>query len=103
MFTRLLLASTSVLALGGFAAAADLTPTPPPVPAFTWAGLYLGGQIGFAWANDTGYVSNTGPISGPIGPSLAPSQLQLFPLALSLAWRTHQASSAALTLATIGK
>ena len=68
MLTRLLLASASILALGGFAAAADLTPTPPPVPAFTWAGLYLGGQIGFAWANDTGYVSNTGPISGPIGP-----------------------------------
>ena len=70
MFTRLLLASTSVLALGGFAAAADLTPTPPPVPAFTWAGLYLGGQIGFAWANDTGYTSNTGPITNQIGPGV---------------------------------
>ncbi|HTV32291.1 MAG TPA: outer membrane protein [Methylocella sp.] len=61
MFKRLLLSSTVILAVDSFAAAADLTPTPPPTP-FTWAGLYLGGQVGFAWENDYTTTFNTGPV-----------------------------------------
>jgi outer membrane immunogenic protein len=69
MFTRLLLATTSTLALVGFAAAADLPVTPPPVPVFTWTGVYLGGQIGYAWAKDNGNLSN----QGRLGPVIVPS------------------------------
>ena len=36
----------------GSAFAADLAPPPPPVPVFTWTGLYVGGQIGYAWGQD---------------------------------------------------
>jgi outer membrane immunogenic protein len=38
--------------LAGTAFAADLTPPPPPVPIFTWNGLYVGGHIGYAWGRD---------------------------------------------------
>jgi len=53
MFRKFGLASLSALALTGAAAAADLPAAPPP-PAFTWAGLYVGGQIGYAWGEDNG-------------------------------------------------
>jgi outer membrane immunogenic protein len=52
---------TSLASAGAFAAAATLAgsafaaepaPTPPPVPVFTWTGLYVGGQIGYAWGRD---------------------------------------------------
>ena len=58
MVRRTLLASAGAMALTGAAFAADLpsrTPPPvflPPPPLFTLTGLYLGGQIGYAWAND---------------------------------------------------
>jgi outer membrane immunogenic protein len=51
-----------LLPLAGLAAAApafaaDLPPAAPVeapiVPLFTWAGLYLGGQIGYGWGTDT--------------------------------------------------
>ena len=57
MVRRTLLASAGAMALISAAIAADLpsrTPPPvflPPPPVFTWTGLYLGGQIGYAWAN----------------------------------------------------
>lgn len=40
------------------AIAADINAPPPPPayappPLFTWTGLYLGGQIGYAWGTDT--------------------------------------------------
>jgi outer membrane immunogenic protein len=38
--------------LSGTAFAAEPAPTPPPVPIFTWTGLYVGGQIGYAWGRD---------------------------------------------------
>jgi outer membrane immunogenic protein len=38
--------------LAGSAFAADLALPPPPVPIFTWTGLYVGGQIGYAWGQD---------------------------------------------------
>jgi hypothetical protein len=38
--------------LSGTAFAAEPAPLPPPVPIFTWSGLYVGGQIGYAWGRD---------------------------------------------------
>ena len=39
--------------LAGSAFAAEPAPTPPPpAPIFTWTGLYVGGQIGYAWGHD---------------------------------------------------
>ena len=55
MHRRILLASAGVIALAGSAFAADLpsrAPPPvyvPPAPIFTWTGIYIGGQIGYAW------------------------------------------------------
>ncbi len=58
MIRRFLLSTTALLAAAGSTLAADLPyrePPPayaPPVPIFTWTGLYLGGQIGYAWGTD---------------------------------------------------
>jgi len=38
--------------LSGTAFAAEPAPLPPPIPIFTWNGLYVGGQIGYAWGKD---------------------------------------------------
>ena len=73
MIRKLLLASVGALALTGSAAfAADLpsrAPPPvylPPVPVFSWTGIYVGGQVGYAWAsggfNTTGYDPLTGAV-----------------------------------------
>jgi outer membrane immunogenic protein len=53
-FNRLLLTTTSSLALLGAAAAADMPTKAPPVappvaPALSWAGPYLGVNLGAAW------------------------------------------------------
>jgi outer membrane immunogenic protein len=64
--------------LAGTAFAAEPAPAPPPpVPIFTWTGLYLGGQIGYAWGNDnffygafdqlTGLAFNPSVFSSPSG------------------------------------
>ncbi len=61
MMIRKLLVSAATLALmTGAAWAADLPNTkgppvfaPPPPPAFTWTGVYIGGQVGYEWGNDT--------------------------------------------------
>ena len=53
MLRRILSASAGAMALSSAALAADLAPPPaylPRAPIFTWTGLYLGGQIGYAWA-----------------------------------------------------
>jgi len=46
-----LLASLGAIALAGSAAMAA-EPLPPPVPVFTWTGLYVGGQAGYAWISN---------------------------------------------------
>ncbi|HTV34466.1 MAG TPA: outer membrane protein [Methylocella sp.] len=52
--------------------AADLLPPPPPPPSiFTWTGVYVGGQIGYAWGagnfNTTGFDPVTGAfVSGTL-------------------------------------
>jgi outer membrane immunogenic protein len=57
MYRQLLMASAGVIALAGSAFAADLpsrAPPPvyiPPAPIFTWTGIYVGGQVGYAWGN----------------------------------------------------
>jgi outer membrane immunogenic protein len=56
---RKFLVAAAALAAAAPAFAADLPPREPPppytpaVPLFTWTGLYLGGQIGYAWGTDT--------------------------------------------------
>ncbi|HUI21126.1 MAG TPA: outer membrane protein [Methylocella sp.] len=52
MRRQLLLASVGAIAVSGTAFAADLTPPPAPAPIFSWTGLYVGGQIGYAWDKD---------------------------------------------------
>lgn len=59
MYRRGLISSTCALAFLNFAAAADLPsrkqpPIVPPPPEFTWTGLYVGAQVGYAWARDPG-------------------------------------------------
>jgi outer membrane immunogenic protein len=58
MIRKLLLSAACVAALAGSAEAADLPlrEAPPPYappPVFSWTGLYLGAQIGYAWGSDT--------------------------------------------------
>ncbi len=73
MRRQILLASVGAIAIAiaGSAVAADLPhrgPPPvylPPPPIFTWSGLYLGGQIGYAWGNDPIDVVDVTGASGP--------------------------------------
>src|ERR1700681_2024328 len=79
MHRKFLLASIGAFVLTGSAAlAADLPsgqPAPPaylPPPLFTWTGIYVGGQIGYAWGagnfNDSGFDPITGTfVSGTLG------------------------------------
>jgi len=60
MCKQFLLASAGAIALAGSAFAAEPAPVPPPpVPVFTWSGVYLGGQIGYAWGKDNVSWSGT--------------------------------------------
>jgi outer membrane immunogenic protein len=55
MRRQILLASVGAIAISGSAFAADLRPPPvylPPPPIFSWSGLYMGGQVGYAWGSD---------------------------------------------------
>jgi outer membrane immunogenic protein len=70
---RKLLTTTALICLaGGTALAADLPSekgppvyAPPPPPAFSWSGVYIGGQVGYGWGKTTGY-SGAG-----LGPNLS--------------------------------
>jgi len=65
MLRKLLLSTTAFAVLSGAALAADLpsrTAPPvytPPIPIFTWTGVYIGGDIGYAWG-ESNYVSSIG-------------------------------------------
>ena len=78
MYRKTLLASVGAIVLGGSTAlAADLPMTlpPPPVPVFTWTGIYVGGQIGCAWGRGNLNYSGYDPfdaISFDTGVSAAP-------------------------------
>jgi outer membrane immunogenic protein len=74
MYRKLLMASVGAIALAGSTAfAADLpsrAPPPvylPPVPIFTWTGIYIGGQIGYAWASGNNNFTGFDPFFGPAG------------------------------------
>jgi len=66
MRRQFLLASIGAITLTGSAFAADLTPPPPPppVPIFTWTGVYLGGQVGYAWGTGNDHFSGFVPVPG---------------------------------------
>jgi outer membrane immunogenic protein len=71
MYRKFLLASVGAIALTGSAAlAADLpsrAPPPvylPPPPIFTWTGLYIGGQVGYAWLNGNNRFNGFDPFFG---------------------------------------
>lgn len=66
MFRRTLMGVCGAVAVTGAASAADLpsrAPPPayvPPAPIFTWSGLYVGAQVGYAWAKDNASIQNPG-------------------------------------------
>ena len=66
MLRRILLASAGAMALMGPALAADLplAPPPPPIPIFTWTGVYIGAQVGYAWGNDHADLFQTIAVPG---------------------------------------
>ena len=58
MIRNILLSSAALIALSGAALAADLPSTrapiaPPPILVFSWTGLYVGGQVGYAFGHDS--------------------------------------------------
>ncbi len=79
MRTKLLLAPLGAIALlapAAFAADLGAAPPPPPYlpppPLFTWTGIYVGGQVGYAWGagnfNTSGFDPVTGTfVSGTLG------------------------------------
>src|SRR5690242_6374042 len=64
----LTLASTfALIATAGFAAAADLPVKARPyvsAPAFSWTGIYVGANIGYAWGRTTGTAALAAPAVG---------------------------------------
>jgi outer membrane immunogenic protein len=86
MIRKYLLPAAALVAAAP-ALAADLPPReapvyPPAVPLFTWTGIYLGGQIGYAWGTDTltvfpfGFSTNFTP-NGVVGGAHVGYNLQL--------------------------
>src|SRR5579863_4242984 len=63
MLRKLLMTTALVCLAGGTAFAADLPSEkgppvyapPPPPPAFTWTGVYIGGQVGYGWGSSGVY------------------------------------------------
>ena len=60
MINKLLLSTVALAALAGTAFAADLPSrhappayAPPPIPVFTWTGVYIGGQVGYEFGKDS--------------------------------------------------
>jgi len=75
MLRRTLMALCGAVAATGAANAADLpsrAPPPayvPPAPIFTWSGLYVGAQVGYAWANENSVIQNPGGDLGGLAPA----------------------------------
>ena len=66
MIRKFLLTTAALAAFAGTAAAADLPSRrappvylPPPIPTFTWTGLYVGGQVGYEFGKSSA-ASTTG-------------------------------------------
>ncbi len=66
MLSKLLLSSSLLIAMAASAVAADLPSekgppvyAPPPPPAFSWTGVYIGGQVGYNWSSRTSFFDNT--------------------------------------------
>ncbi len=61
MIRKFLLSTAALAALAGTATAADLPSRrappvylpPPPIPVFTWTGLYVGGQVGYEFGSSS--------------------------------------------------
>lgn len=73
MIRKFLLSSVTLVVIGGTAFAADLPSrrappvyVPPPIPVFSWTGLYVGGQVGYAWGQDR-FPRGTSNPKGVIG------------------------------------
>jgi outer membrane immunogenic protein len=71
MCREFFLVPVGAIAIAGSAFAAEPAPVPPPPPAFTWSGVYIGGQIGYAWGTDnaswTGTANNLDRAAGSFG------------------------------------
>lgn len=70
MLRRILMASVGAAALAGSAAAADLPSRAPvyaPPAPYNWTGDYLGGQIGYVWANNPANLSFPGATAASFG------------------------------------
>jgi outer membrane immunogenic protein len=75
MIRKLLVSAVAFAALAGTAFAADLPSrqappvfAPPPIPVFTWTGLYIGGQVGYAFGKDSNnFNPSSSSTSGVIG------------------------------------
>jgi outer membrane immunogenic protein len=63
MHKKLFMASFGAIALTGSAALAAEPLPPPPPPIFSWTGVYVGGQIGYAWGTGNFDVSGFDPIT----------------------------------------
>jgi outer membrane immunogenic protein len=65
------LVTGGAIAIARSAFAAEPTPPPLPPPVFTWSGVYIGGQIGYAWGTDnaswTGTANNLDLAAGSFG------------------------------------
>ncbi len=57
MMKRILLSTAAIAAISASALAADLPSrvlaAPPPLPLFTWTGIYIGGQVGYQWSAES--------------------------------------------------
>jgi outer membrane immunogenic protein len=63
MYRKILLASAGAIALSGSAALAAEPPPAsiPPAPIFSWTGIYVGGQVGYAWTSGNNYFNGYDP------------------------------------------
>lgn len=81
MFRKFLLTTAAVAAFAGTAAAADLPSRrappvylpPPPIPVFTWTGLYIGGQVGYEFGHSTAAVTASATGNGLTANGASPS------------------------------